>query len=125
MCCLVRYTHHTWAIFSGLTPFSPIPGALEKIANLRQRHERLAASISHYEKAVEEQAEQLSRMNRPRNFDAGEDDGIAQSQQPAEVPMTAEDMRREEEEVKELEAKKQMLEERVNAMEQDIKGVQR
>jgi hypothetical protein len=64
-------------------------------------------------------------MNRPRDFDVDEEEEIHEYHQPEGAPMTAEDMRREEEEVKELEAKRQMLEEQVTAMEQDIKGVQR
>jgi predicted RNase H-like nuclease (RuvC/YqgF family) len=75
---------------------------------------------------VAEQTEQLNRMNRPRDFDApdDEDEEHTAQQQPAEdLVFTEEDMRREEEEVKELERKKRSLEERVSAMEKDISGV--
>ena len=108
-----------------LTEYSPIPGASEKIASLRQRHQRLAASISHYEKRVTEQAAQLNRMNRSHDFDgANWEDTIAAQQAPLEdMQFTEEDMRREEEEVKELERKRRTLEERVSAMEKDISGV--
>lgn len=104
----------------------PIPDASDRIASLRQRYQRLAASIDHYERRVAEQTEQLNRINRPRDFDSAddEDEGFAAQQQPAEeLVFTEEDMRREEEEVKELERKKRTLEERVSAMEKDISGV--
>ena len=108
-----------------LTECSPIPGALEKIASLRQRHQRLTTSISHYEKRVTEQAAQLNRMNLPREFDDSiDEDTFTVQQTPVEdIQFTEEDMRREEEEVKELEGKRRMLEERVSAMEKDISGV--
>jgi len=108
-----------------LTECSPIPGASEKITSLRQRHQRLAASISHYEKKVTEQAAQLNRMNHPHDFDsANYEDTIATQQMPLEdMQLTEEDMRQEEEEVKELERKRRTLEERVSAMEKDISGV--
>lgn len=102
----------------------PIPDASDRIASLRQRYQRLAASIDHYEREVAEQAEQLNKMNRPRDFGADDDeDQTAQLQPAEEVVFTEQDMRREEEEVKELEQKKRTLEERVSAMEKDISGV--
>lgn len=110
---------------------SPIAGAREKIAALRQRHHQLVASIEHYEYKVAEQAEQLQHMNRPRHYDDEEDldEGVESAQQPAatqeEQPITAEDMLKEEDEVKELERKKRGLEDRVNSMGRDISGVLR
>jgi len=109
-----------------LTDRSPIPEASEKTASLRRRYQRLATSIDHYEKRVAEQAVQLNRMNRPRDFDDDADhEGMFAAQQaPLEdMQFTEEDMRREEEEVKELERKRRILEERVSAMEKDISGV--
>jgi uncharacterized protein YlxW (UPF0749 family) len=99
---------------------------LEKIASLRQRHQRLATSINHYEERVAEQTAQLNRMNRPRDFDddgSHEDTFATQQASLEDVQFTEEDMRREEEEVKELERKRRTLEERVSAMEKDISGV--
>lgn len=92
---------------------------------MRQRHQRLATSISYYEKRVTEQATQLNRMNRTYDFDDSiKGDTFSIQQTPLEdIQFTDEDMRREEEEVKELERKRRMLEERVNAMEKDISGV--
>jgi hypothetical protein len=107
---------------------SPIPGALDKIASLRQRHRRLAASIQHYEAKVTEQSSQLSRMNRSRDYGSDYDDGEVNTAGEEPVVLeefTEEDMRIEEEEILELEQKKRSLEERVSAMEKDINGVMR
>lgn len=105
---------------------SPIPGAVEKIASLRQRHRRLAGSLQHYEVKVAEQTSQLSRMNRSRDYGSDYDGEEVVEEEP--VPMsefTEEDMRLEEDEILELERKKRSLEERVTAMEKDINGVMR
>ncbi|KAF1985750.1 DASH complex, subunit Spc34 [Aulographum hederae CBS 113979] len=109
----------------------PVPGAAEKITLLRQRHSRLVSSIEHYEARVEEQAMQLKRMNKRRDFD--DDDDEEEEEEPndfrtrlqAEPQMTEEDMRREAEEVRELESKKRTLEDRVSALGKDITGVLR
>lgn len=105
----------------------PIPGAREKIASLHQRHRQLESSIELYELRVAEQAAQLSRMNRPRDFglDDEPEGPEPEAEVPAEIVMTEDDLRREEEEVRELERKKKGLEERVNSMERDISGVLR
>ncbi|KAF2834794.1 DASH complex, subunit Spc34 [Patellaria atrata CBS 101060] len=104
----------------------PIPGALQKIAQLHARHSRLVSSIEHYEVLVAEQASELARMNKASNW-AEEEDAEAE---PAEVMtederLYEEDLRRDEEEIRELEAKKRMLEDRVSSMGKDITGVLR
>lgn len=76
---------------------------------------------------VAEQNAKLSKLNKPRDFEednADDHDGAEQEENIA-VPMTEDDLRREEEEIKELERKKQGLEERVNSMSRDISGVLR
>lgn len=109
-----------------LTENSPIPGAQERIAALRQRHTRLEASIEYYEGRIAEQTTQLSRLNRSRDYiDDEPEDAEAGSQAPTFQPMTEDDLRREEEEVKQLEKKKRGLEDRVNSMGRDISGVLR
>ncbi|KAF2455297.1 DASH complex subunit Spc34 [Lineolata rhizophorae] len=118
---------------SKLCSVYPMPGAAEKIVALRNRHHRLAASIEHYELKVAEQAAQLSRMNRHRDFamEEGEDDAAAAAAAEAEqvtdqpIYMSEEDLKREEEEIKELERKKHGLEDRVSSMGRDITGVLR
>jgi len=108
---------------------SPILGALDRIAELRQRHGRLVGSIEQYEARVAEQAARLSRMNRREYGEEDEWDKEVVDEvpvaPPAEAPMTEEDLRREEEEVRELERKKRGLEDRVSALGKDITGVLR
>lgn len=112
---------------STLTCFarSHIPGVNQKIAQLRQRHARLTSSIEHYELRVAEQQAQLARMNKPRDDYDDPPEEEPESEPEEEAPLTIEDLRREEEEVKELERKKRGLEDRVNSMGRDISGVQR
>lgn len=65
-------------------------------------------------------------MNRSRDFDEEEPQRNEQeADAPTLEPMTEEDLRREEEEVRDLERKKQGLEDRVNSMGRDISGVLR
>jgi predicted nucleic acid-binding Zn-ribbon protein len=94
---------------------------------LRQRYCRLEASLRHYEAQIAEQAEQLSKLNKPRDYDSDyEGDGDPDvPEASAFEEFTEEDMRREEEEILELERKKRGLEERVSNMEKDISGVTR
>lgn len=90
---------------------------------MRQRHSRLEASLDYYESRIAEQTEQLSKLNRSRGYDDPplEDAGM----ETAAPIMTEEDLRREEEEVRQLERKKKGLEDRVNSMGRDISGVLR
>ncbi|KAF2147434.1 uncharacterized protein K452DRAFT_293856 [Aplosporella prunicola CBS 121167] len=103
----------------------PIPGVAERIASLRQRHVQLASSVEHYELRVAEQTAQLSRMNRPRDFADDDEPEVAPEPQVEEDLLTVEDLRREEEEIRDLERKKRGLEDRVNSMGRDISGVLR
>ncbi|KAK5725528.1 hypothetical protein LTR15_003716 [Elasticomyces elasticus] len=106
----------------------PIPGAADKIAGLRERHQQLTANISHYEDRVARNAQELQLMSRPSSRGGYRDDD-EEGVEPvvlAEGPMmTREDLRREEEEVRELERKKRGLEERVSGMEKDLGGLAR
>ena len=104
---------------------SPIAGAADQIAQMRQRHGRLEASLRHYETQIADQAAQLSKLNRSRDFGDDDDDGEADVEAPVLEEFTIEDMRREEEEIAELERKKKALEDRVAGMEKDISGVTR
>lgn len=110
-----------------MSNLSPIAGAADQIAQLRQRHGRLEASLRHYEAQIADQAAQLSKLNKPRDYGSdgdGEDDaGVPDA--PVFEDFTVEDMRREEEEIAELEKKKKALEDRVSGMEKDISGVMR
>lgn len=109
----------------------PIPGAKDRISQLRRRHQQLAANISHYEGQVSRQTRELERMNRPSGFE--EDEDMAEADAGAEEahnelaapPMTMEDLVREEEEIRDLERKKRGLEDRVTGMERDLGGLMR
>ncbi|KAF2101759.1 DASH complex, subunit Spc34 [Rhizodiscina lignyota] len=107
----------------------PIPGAMEKVHDLRQRHVRLAESIEYYEARAKEQASKLQRLHRPRDFETEDDEedtpSEQQSQAAQEAFMPEVDVKKEEEEIRELERKRQILEERVNALGRDITGVLR
>ena len=106
----------------------PIAGANDRIAALRRRHQQLAANIGHYEGVVAEQTEKLQAMKRPGSrsglseSDAGE--GV-EAGEDAAIPLTREDLEREEMEVRELERKKKGLEDRVEGMERDLGGLMR
>ena len=112
---------------SVLTIPSPIPGATEKIAQLRRRHQQLEANIAHYEARVAEQTRELQAMNRPvsrTEFD-DEDEPAEEEVGETTIPLSKEDLEREEEEIKELERKKKGLENRVTGMERDLGGLMR
>lgn len=99
-----------------------VPGAYAKIAAMRQRHARLEASLEYYESRLAEQTAQLSRLNRSREEYVDEDDEVEEQPQ-EDFVLTAEDLRREEEEVRQLESKKRGLEDRVHSMGRDISGL--
>lgn len=102
---------------------SPITGATDKITALRRRHQQLEANIAHYEARVAEQARELQAMNRPtgRTEEVEEDVGDVE----IKIPLTKEDLEREEAEIRELERKKKGLENRVTGMERDLGGLMR
>jgi chromosome segregation ATPase len=100
---------------------SPIPGAQDKIAAMRQRHAQVTASIDYYEERLAEQTKQLGKLNRNRDY---MDDDEEPEAEPQDVPLlTEEDLRREEEEMRQLERKKRELEDRVHSMSRDISGL--
>jgi hypothetical protein len=96
---------------------------------LRHRHQRLMGSIEHYEGLVDEQQSQLNQLNRPRDIDSDEEDETMpaddEDARPPELFLSEEDVQKEEEEIRELERKKVMLEERVSSLGKDITGVLR
>jgi ABC-type oligopeptide transport system ATPase subunit len=105
-----------------------VPGASEKISQLRRRHQQLSANIAHYENVVRQQSEELASMNRTPIEDADDEDLIMYDDDEPTVtsaPMSREDLEREEAEIRELEQKKRSLEERVNGMEKDLGGLMR
>ncbi|KAF1939597.1 DASH complex, subunit Spc34 [Clathrospora elynae] len=101
----------------------PIPGAHDKIAALRQRHAQVIASVDYYEERLAEQTIQLRKLNRSRGDFMDHDVDDAEEEQPLAAPLTEDDLRREEDEMKQLERKKRELEDRVNSMSRDISGL--
>lgn len=110
----------------------PLPGALERISELRQKWANQSNTLAYYEAKVAEQAERLVRMNkRPDGFgDEAEEEeaGDEEGEEPVnngvmDSLMTEEDLRREEEEVRELDKKKKELQERLRAMDKDLGGL--
>jgi predicted nucleic acid-binding Zn-ribbon protein len=92
---------------------------------MRQRHRRLEGSLQHYEAQIADQAAQLSKLNKPRDYGDDYDGEEEVPEAPVFEDFTEEDMRALEEEIEELERKKKGLEDRVTAMEKDISGVMR
>jgi hypothetical protein len=80
---------------------------------------RLRSSINYYEELSTDQAEQLGKLNKPRDFGPVEDDDEEETEEKQEV-YTEDDMKLEEQEIKELERKKRILEDRVAGMEKDL-----
>jgi hypothetical protein len=81
---------------------------------------RLRSSINYYEELAANQAEQLSKLNKPRDF-GGLDDEEGDGGE-AEEPefYTKQDLDVEEQEIRDLERKKRTLEERVAGIEKDL-----
>lgn len=113
---------------------SPIPGAKERISSLQLRFNQLTASIARYDARVSTHATQLAKMNRRADSNTSDDidpdlaapaDLAAADGRPNEMPITAEQLEREEQEIRDLERKKQALEERVSGMERDLGGLLR
>lgn len=110
---------------------SPIDGAAEKILNLRTRYEQLSSSVARYEARVSKQSQQLDQMNHLKehtkdlNPDSDDDRPVKEPAMLHHVGVTTEDLKREEEELRELERKKRGLEDRVSGMDRDLGGLMR
>jgi hypothetical protein len=102
-------------------------GTKEKIAALRMRYARLETSVAHYEAKVARQTRDLEKMNRPGDWEGEEEDEEEAGEvgETEELIITDEDLRREGEEIRELERKKKELEDRVSGMERDLGGLLR
>ena len=108
---------------------SPIPGVPERIVSLRSRYEQLNSSIARYESKIAKQMIQLEKMNKSKDgqgdFDDGDFDEDANDDQTTQFHVTQEDLKKEDDEIRELERKKQGLEDRVSGMERDLGGLRR
>jgi len=104
-----------------------VPGAPEKIRALRNRHREVAASISLFEERVSRQQSLLDRRNK--GLEADDDDSKENQHNDHlmsridDVTFTERDFQIEENEIRELEARKKALEERVSGMERDLGGL--
>jgi L-lactate utilization protein LutC len=106
----------------------PLPGALERIPAQRQKFAQQSNTLAYYEAKVAEQQEALERMNLERVLDDGEEEADGDGDEEAEEAgggsvMTEEDLRREEEEVRELDKKNGELQARLRALESDLGGL--
>ncbi|KAI9682764.1 MAG: UDP-glucose 6-dehydrogenase 1 [Trizodia sp. TS-e1964] len=104
----------------------PIRGANDKISALRARYQRLISSIAHYETRVSEQALLLERLNGPQEIESdieaeGKDDQARYNPTSSDkqtssleerAELAEEYLLKEEAEIRELEKKKQNLEDR-------------
>lgn len=103
-----------------------IPGANESISSLRRRYEQLRNNIAYHEQRVAKQSEALAgRRGYGDVQDDEDDDADVPVQENTFVALSAEDLEAEENEIRELEAKKKALEERVAGMEKDLGGLMR
>lgn len=95
-----------------------LPGARERIAALRSRFRAGTNTVAYYEAKVSDQAEQLAAMNKL--WMDGDDD-----KHPVDdtESWTADDLRREEQEAREMEIKQNELQERLRAMDKDLGGL--
>jgi hypothetical protein len=82
--------------------------------------------LQHYETQIADQAAQLSKLNKSRDYGSDyEDEDTALPEVAVLEEFTAEDMAQAEEEIRVLERKKKSLEDRVAGMDKDISGVMR
>ncbi|KAK0384598.1 hypothetical protein NLU13_8684 [Sarocladium strictum] len=97
-----------------------LPGARERIAQLRARDRNGKSTLAYYESKVEEQKKALEGLSASRGWRQEEEE----EEEDGEV-WTEEDLRREEEGVKEMEMKKRELQARLRTMEKDLGGLMR
>jgi hypothetical protein len=105
-----------------------VEGATDKIASIRHRHETVASSLADYQTRILQHQSKLNRFNSGTGFENGDDalngTGTAVSGIPARI-LTESDVQAEEVEIRELEARKKALEERVAGMASDLEGLLR
>ncbi|KAF4126148.1 DASH complex subunit Spc34 [Geosmithia morbida] len=102
-----------------------LPGARERIGQLRARNRAARSTMAYYETKVAEQAERLASYNKDwMDGNDDDDDGDDEKEDEDEQDVwTEQDLRTEEEEARELEGKKRELQARLRAMEKDIGGL--
>ncbi|TDZ21679.1 hypothetical protein C8034_v002775 [Colletotrichum sidae] len=103
-----------------------LPGALERIPQIRSRFAHQTNTLAYYEAKVAEHQAALERMNK-HNLMGDDDDAMDQDEAEDDghddAAMTEEDLRAEEEIVRELDRKKRELQQRLRAMDKDLGGL--
>ncbi|EXF74895.1 DASH complex subunit Spc34 [Colletotrichum fioriniae PJ7] len=101
-----------------------LPGALERIPQLRSRYAHQTNTLAYYEAKVAENQAAVERMNKDHWMGEGDDEDFDdeedEEEEAGEDVMTEEDLRAEEEFVRELDKKKRELQQRLRAMEKDL-----
>jgi hypothetical protein len=105
-----------------------VEGVAERIALIRQRNSNLSSSIADYQQLVQQQQSDLNRWNTGSSFGIPDEDDQAQDANKAYAGRASAaevDIEAEEAEIRELEARKKALEERVAGMGSDLAGLLR
>jgi hypothetical protein len=109
-----------------------LPGAVERIHALRNKHANLANTMAYYEGKVTEQAQALELINREHRLEKEEGEEEEEEEERGlnrggededgedAGTMTEEDLHAEEDELRKLDGKKRELQERIRAMERDL-----
>lgn len=100
-----------------------VDGARDRITKLRHDHERVIGCIQQYEQTVLAQQAKLRELSDERGQEQARMSDVFNAQGPTTYEVSEEDIRLEEETVKELEMKKKALEQRVADMQRDLGGL--
>lgn len=105
-----------------------VDGAFEKISSIRNRHATVTSSLADYQARLQQQQSKFNQGSSGSGYENGEDpsDGTAPGvgNTLARV-FTEADLQAEETEIRELEARKKALEDRVSGMAHDLEGLLR
>ncbi|KAK0721529.1 DASH complex subunit Spc34 [Apiosordaria backusii] len=101
-----------------------LPGALERIPQLRRKWEMQGHTLQYYEQKVAEQQQQLEEQMNQWDDDGDEDEEMEDADAANKRDyITEEDVRRDEEEVRALERRKRELQARLRQVEGDLGGL--
>jgi hypothetical protein len=104
----------------------PLPGAAERIGQQRQKYSHQNNTLAYYETRVHEQAQALERRTKDHQREEDddlEDDELQTAVEERRDDFTIEELRQEEDDVRELEKKKKELQNRLKATEKDLGGL--
>ncbi|KAK4198815.1 DASH complex subunit Spc34 [Triangularia verruculosa] len=101
-----------------------LPGALERIPQLRRKWEMQGHTLEYYEQKVAEQQAQLEQMNHQRGrYDEDDEMEDAEEEEDKGDWITEEDLRRDEEELRRLEKERRGLQAKLKRLEDDLGGL--